>query len=113
MHIGLDDCFKRRKWVKIAAFATCMRIRPNLTSLHSMARVGAAIGLIIAVAGCDPVINIGGANFPGWLLCAIVGTVAAALMRQLFVAAGIEPYVGPAILINRCLALLLGCYKSG
>jgi uncharacterized membrane protein YraQ (UPF0718 family) len=59
--------------------------------------------------GCDPVINIGGANFPGWLLCAIVGIALAGLLRLLFAATGIEPYLGPGLLIYPCLMVLIGC----
>lgn len=86
-----------------------MRIRPLAlygTSLFMPASLGL---LAIVVGGCDPVINIGGANFPGWLLCSIVGLVLAAVLRQLFVAAEIEPYMGPAVLIYPCLAVLIGC----
>jgi YtcA family len=82
-----------------------MRIFPDHSS-NSTIPVVAAMGM---VGGCDPVINIAGANFPGWLLCAIVGIVAAALLRQLFVAAGVEPYMGPIVLIYPCLAVLLAC----
>ena len=65
----------------------------------------AAVGL----AACDPVVNIAGANFPAWLLCAIVGAVLAVAFRAVFVASWIEPYLGPLLLIYPCLAILLGC----
>jgi YtcA family len=63
----------------------------------------------LSLVSCDPVVNIAGANFPAWLLCAIVGMVSAAAFRPLFTAIGIEPYLGPLLLIYPCLALLLGC----
>ena len=63
----------------------------------------------LALASCDPVVNIAGANFPAWLLCAIVGAAFAAAVRPVFVASGIEPYLGPLLLIYPCLALLAGC----
>jgi hypothetical protein len=62
-----------------------------------------------ALAACDPVVNIAGANFPAWLLCAIGGAVFAAALRPVFAASGIEPHLGPLLLIYPCLALLLGC----
>jgi YtcA family len=82
-----------------------MQIREAAPSFTVMAVsiAGATIG------GCDPVINIGGANFPGWLLCAIVGIALAGLLRPLFVAVGIESYLGPGLLIYPCLVLLIGC----
>jgi hypothetical protein len=86
-----------------------MRIHPDVLTKVNLPARGAVIALGIVAAGCDPVINIGGANFPGWLLCAIVGLILAALLRQLFVVTGIEPYMGPAILIYPCLMALIGC----
>jgi hypothetical protein len=82
-----------------------MLIRPPVPSFTVM--VVSLAGLTIG--GCDPVINIAGANFPGWLLCAIAGIIEAALMRLLFVAARIEPYMGPPVLIYPSLATLMGC----
>jgi hypothetical protein len=64
---------------------------------------------MLELVACDPVVNIAGANFPAWLLCAIVGAVLAAVFRPVFVASRIEPYLGPLILIYPCLAILLGC----
>lgn len=61
------------------------------------------------LAACDPVVNIAGANFPAWLLCALAGAILAAGLRPVFVATGIEPYLGPLLLIYPCLALLIGC----
>ena len=70
----------------------------------------AALALItLVLAACDPVVNIAGANFPAWLLCAIVGAVFAAAFRPVFAASGIEPHLGPLLLIYPCLAVLLGC----
>jgi hypothetical protein len=74
-----------------------------------MAVTGLVTALVMVAGGCDPVINIGGANFPGWLLCAIVGIALAGLLRLLFVAVGIEPYLGPGLLIYPCLVVLIGC----
>jgi hypothetical protein len=69
----------------------------------------AAALVTLALASCDPVVNIAGANFPAWLLCAIVGGVLTAAFRPVFAASGIEPHLGPLLLIYPCLAVLLGC----
>jgi YtcA-like protein len=71
-------------------------------------RVGLAVG-VLTLAGCDPVVNIAGANFPAWLLCAICGAILAAVFRPIFAVAQVEPYLGPRIVIYPCLAVLLGC----
>jgi hypothetical protein len=86
-----------------------MRIRRRVALFRSMAVTGLVTALVMVAGGCDPVINIGGANFPGWLLCAIMGIALAGLLRLLFVAVGIEPYLGPGLLIYPCLVVLIGC----
>jgi YtcA family len=72
-------------------------------------RAAATFGALIFAGGCDPVVNIAGANFPAWLLCAIAGTVLAAMLRPLFVLARIEQYLWPMPLVYASLAVLLGC----
>jgi hypothetical protein len=79
------------------------RVRPMTNLLVALACLPAAL------AACDPVVNIAGANFPAWLLCAVVGMILAAVLRQVFSATGIEPYLGPLLLIYPCLAVLIGC----
>jgi hypothetical protein len=76
---------------------------------HARFPIAALALATLALASCDPVVNIAGANFPAWLLCAIVGAVAAAAFRPVFAASGLEPHLGPLLLIYPCLALLMGC----
>jgi hypothetical protein len=64
---------------------------------------------LIAFSGCDPIVNIAGANFPAWLLCAIGGASLAALFRPLFVAIGIETYLWPLAIVYASFAFVLGC----
>jgi len=54
-----------------------------------------------------PYINIIGSFFPSWMLCALIGIVAALVGRWLFVRAGIDPYVGPRRLVYVSLAILV------
>jgi hypothetical protein len=60
-------------------------------------RVGAGtvtmVCLAASCAGCDPVINIAGANFPAWLLCAIIGALGIAAIRPLLLLSGLDPYL--------------------
>jgi len=60
----------------------------------------------MVMAGCDPVIDIAGANFPAWLLCLLVGAGLAAICRPVLVYSGLEPYLGPAPLIYSSLAVM-------
>jgi len=73
-----------------------------------MVRTGMSIALL-TLAACDPVVNIAGANFPAWLLCVIAGAILAASFRPVFAASGIEPHLGPPLLIYPCLAVVLAC----
>ena len=81
-----------------------------LARMASWARaLGLATFTALALAGCDPVVDIAGADFPAWLLCAIVGIALAAIVRMVFVAVLIEPHLGPLTIVYPCLALLLSC----
>jgi hypothetical protein len=64
---------------------------------------------LLTLAACDPVVNVAGANFPAWLLCVIVGAIMAMTLRQVFAATGLEPHLGPLLVIYPCLAMLLAC----
>ena len=76
--------------------------------VHHQLQVGLPAALLTLV-GCDPVVNIAGANFPAWLFCAVAGAIVTAMLRPVFAATKVEPYLGPLILIYPCLAILLAC----
>ncbi|HVA77107.1 MAG TPA: YtcA family lipoprotein [Candidatus Binataceae bacterium] len=82
-----------------------MNRRGKWTSL----RIAAGAAVAWAAPGCDPIVNIAGANFPSWLVAAIVGAILAAIVRPLFVAAGLERYLWPLPAVYASLAVLLGC----
>jgi hypothetical protein len=65
--------------------------------------------LLVTLAGCAPVINLAGADFPAWMLCGIAGVVLTGALRPLLVAVRLEPHLGPLALIYPCLALLWAC----
>jgi hypothetical protein len=83
----------------------------RIESLISLRLALAAFVLapIFLLSGCDPIINVMGANFPAWLLCVIAGIAGAAAIRPVFLAARIEGYLGPLVIVYPCLALLLSC----
>ena len=54
-----------------------------------------------------PTINIIGSFFPSWMLCAAIGIVAAWLGRRLFIRTGLDPYVGPPVLVYSSLGVLV------
>jgi drug/metabolite transporter (DMT)-like permease len=72
-------------------------------------RVALSAAAALMLAGCDPVINIAGANFPAWLFCAICGAILTAAIRPIFVVTHLEPYLWPPPIVYTCLAVLMGC----
>jgi hypothetical protein len=65
---------------------------------------GAAVS--IALSACDPVVSIGGANFPDWLICLIGGAALAAILRPLLIAFGLERYLRPLVIFYSSLIVL-------
>ena len=59
------------------------------------------IAVIWPLSGCAmaPSVNILGSFFPAWLICIVAGVVLTVLARQVFVATGIAPHVGPPALV--------------
>ena len=54
-----------------------------------------------------PQINILGSFFPSWMLCLLIGIVAALLGRLVLVRTGLDPHVGPHALVYPSLAILV------
>jgi len=52
-----------------------------------------------------PSLTIFGAFFPAWMLCALLGIVAAIAARKLFAVAGIGAELRPALLLYPSIAL--------
>lgn len=54
-----------------------------------------------------PQINLIGSFFPSWMLCGVIGILAAVLGRRLFVRTGLEPHMGPRMLIYPSLGIFV------
>lgn len=61
----------------------------------------------VGAAGCDPVVSIAGAYFPGWLAAILIGAGLTFAARYLIVATGLEPHIGPRVVVYPSLGLLL------
>lgn len=65
------------------------------------------VGILFFVAGCDdraaPSLTLFGAYFPGWLLCGVLGAIAAVATRVLLVVTGLSPAVPAQLLF--CVAV--------
>jgi hypothetical protein len=60
-----------------------------------------------ACAACDPLVNVAGAFFPGWMLCILAGIASTVCLRYLFSRAGLEPWLGPLLLVYPSLSALI------
>ena len=63
--------------------------------------------LIFVAPGCDPVLNIGGTFFPGWMVAILIGSALTVAIRYIFVFTRLEPHLGPLALIYTSLGVLL------
>jgi len=63
--------------------------------------------IALPVAGCNsaPTLDLLGSYFPGWMLCAALGVVAAVIIRQILGVAGINEYVVAPLLTYAGLAV--------
>ena len=87
-------------------------LRYNFTSMRFPLTATSRVALCVApvlLAGCDPIINIAGANFPAWLFCSICGAVLAITIRPIFAVTRIENYLWPLPIVYLSLAVLMGC----
>jgi len=100
--IGSNICFGFR--YSDFGFSVLAHFAP----LRAIIRFGCAYAvLIFFVAGCDPVINIGGTFFPGWMVSILIGSALTVAIRYVFVFTRLERHVGPLALIYTSLGLLL------
>jgi hypothetical protein len=83
-------------------------------------RLARALGLAVACAACaacDPLVDVAGAFFPGWMVCILAGIGATAVLRQVLAKTGVEPSLGPLLVVYPSLAtaialtLWLGLYR--
>ncbi len=69
-------------------------------------RPALAAAVLIAVGGCSsaPSRNILGSYFPSWMVCALVGLGAAAIMRRLLIKAGIDQELPAPVVVYIAVA---------
>ena len=61
------------------------------------------------LSGCrpGPDITVAGSYFPSWMAALALGVLGTILFWQLFIRTGIDPYLGPRILVYPGLVILL------
>jgi hypothetical protein len=60
---------------------------------------------VVALASCTPVVQVAGATFPGWMLCALVGVLLTVAVRFALAALAFETHLRPLPLVYLGLAL--------
>jgi len=68
---------------------------------------GGAAFVVLSSAACDPLLNVAGSFFPAWMVAILVGVALTVVARLILVVAGLEPHLGPPVLIYPSLGLLL------
>jgi hypothetical protein len=68
------------------------------------------IAICAALEGCQrvPSIDVLGAFFPSWMLCAIVGIALTLIVRWMVLAVHADGELGPRVVVYPALALALG-----
>ena len=66
-----------------------------------------AVPFLMSGCGLAPSVNILGSFFPAWLISIVTGVVLTVLVRQVFVATELAPYLRPAGLVYPGLTCLL------
>jgi hypothetical protein len=86
-----------------AGSGTSIRRNRHRHGRHGLRRVAIAL----AVSGCSysPTLNLFGSYFPAWMLCAVLGIVAAVIIRQILGVTGINDYVVAPLLTYAGLAV--------
>jgi hypothetical protein len=64
------------------------------------------LGMSLLATGCQraPTVDILGSFFPVWIFCAVVGIVAAAVAREVFIRTKYDSVIRPAVLLYPCIA---------
>ena len=83
-------------------------------SLGPRSRQGGARGAAMAGAGAvlsgcrpGPDITVAGSYFPSWMGCLVLGVLGTMLFWQFFTRTGLDPYLGPRVLVYPGLVILI------
>src|SRR5262245_25303555 len=85
---------------------------PRILRLRSHGRRARSAMVAVAgamLSGCrpGPDVTVAGSYFPSWMVALVVGVLGTIVCWQLFTRIGIEPYLGPRLLVYGSLVLLI------
>jgi len=67
----------------------------------------AAAGAVLSGCRPGPDITVAGSYFPSWMGCLVLGLLGTMLLWQLFTRTGLDPYLGPRVLVYPGLVILI------
>jgi len=67
----------------------------------------AVAGTVLAGCRPGPDITVAGSYFPSWMAALVLGVFGTILFWQLFTRTGLDPYLGPRVLVYSGLVILL------
>ena len=74
------------------------------SELRRIALVALGAAVLLPCAACDPLVDVFGAFFPGWMLCILIGIAVTVGARELLARARLEPSLGPLLIVYPSLA---------
>src|SRR5262245_63787384 len=81
------------------------RLRSRLSGARSV--VASMVGAMLSGCRPGPDVTVAGSYFPSWMVALVVGVLGTIVCWQLFTRIGIEPYLGPRLLVYAGLVLLI------
>jgi YtcA family len=72
-----------------------------------ISRLASGAALVLCTAGCDPLLNVAGSFFPVWMVSMLLGVGLTVAARYVLSAAGLEPHLGPTVLVYPSLGVFL------
>jgi hypothetical protein len=67
----------------------------------------AAGGAVLSGCQLGPDITVVGSYFPSWMACLVLGVLGTILFWQLFTRTGLDPYLGPRLLVYPGLVIVI------
>jgi len=102
MSVGVHQGSGRARWPAVERGrwlrdARCCRARSALC----------CVAVALAISGCSysPTQDLFGSYFPAWMLCAVLGIIAAVIIREIIGVTGINDYVVAPLLTYAALAV--------
>jgi hypothetical protein len=69
--------------------------------------VSTAVGALLSGCQLGPDITVVGSYFPSWMACLVLGILGAIVFWQIFTHTGLDPYLGPRLLVYPGLVILI------